>query len=118
MSLKYGLLAIGCFLLAGCAAESTPTAVAQTNSGKSVADQDADASAQNDADDPTNAPAPEDEAGLPPNLGTRKKGVDWPAFLGPTGDSKSPEKGLLTPWPKDGLKILWQRPLRESYGIG
>ena len=35
------------------------------------------------------------EESLPTNLGTRKTGVDWPSFLGPTGDGKSPEKGIL-----------------------
>ncbi len=50
-----------------------------------------------------------------PDLGTRKAGVDWPTFLGPTGDGKSPEKGLR--WPADGPRKLWQRDLGESYGI-
>jgi hypothetical protein len=53
-----------------------------------------------------------------PDLGTRKRGVDWPCFLGPTRDSKSSEKGLVTPWPKQGPRIVWQRPLGEGYGIG
>jgi outer membrane protein assembly factor BamB len=64
---------------------------------------------------PTDDPQTEQ---LPPDLGVRKQGVDWPGFLGPTGDSKSPEKGILTKWPTEGLRIVWQRPLRESYGIG
>ena len=34
------------------------------------------------------------------SLWTRKTGVDWPSFLGPTGDSKSPETGILTDWPE------------------
>jgi len=50
-----------------------------------------------------------------PDLGTRKAGVDWPAFLGPTGDGKSPEKGLH--WPPEGPRKVWQRDLGESYGI-
>lgn len=44
--------------------------------------------------------------------------TDWPIFLGPTGDSKSTEKGILTKWPKEGLKVLWQRELGTGYGIG
>src|SRR5258708_32441689 len=59
---------------------------------------------------PTSTCAPADEemvksgpdAPLPPDLGTRKAGSDWPQFLGPTGDSVSTEKGIVTPWPKDG----------------
>jgi outer membrane protein assembly factor BamB len=57
-------------------------------------------------------------AGEIPSLWTRTKGVDWPTFLGPTGDSKSPEQGILTEWPKEGLKIVWQTKLGEGYGIG
>ena len=53
-----------------------------------------------------------------PSIGTRKKGVDWPVFLGPTGDSKSPEKGLILPWPKTGPRIVWETELGISYGIG
>src|SRR5262245_8163404 len=52
------------------------------------------------------------------NLWTRKKGVDWTQFLGPTGDSKSPETGILTQWPRQGPRIVWQRRLGISYGIG
>ena len=52
----------------------------------------------------------------PPNLGTRRAGDDWPTFLGPTGDGKSPEKGVLIPWPKQGPKIVWSRKLGTSYG--
>ena len=55
---------------------------------------------------------------LPADLGTRKHGVDWPTFLGPDRNGKSPETGILTPWPADGLRIVWQSELGESYGIG
>jgi outer membrane protein assembly factor BamB len=44
--------------------------------------------------------------------------VDWPCFLGPTGDGKSPETGIITNWRGGGLQIVWQRTLGESYGIG
>lgn len=43
-------------------------------------------------------------------------GSDWPSFLGPTGDSKSSERGILTTWPKAGPKILWQMELGTGYG--
>jgi outer membrane protein assembly factor BamB len=46
------------------------------------------------------------------------RGVDWPCFLGPTGDGKSPEKGILTQWAGGRLKVVWQHKLVESYGIG
>jgi outer membrane protein assembly factor BamB len=45
-------------------------------------------------------------------------GSDWPAFLGPTGDSKSPETGILASWPEEGPPVVWQRQIGESYGIG
>ena len=43
-------------------------------------------------------PANKTAGELPPDLGTRKAGKDWPAFLGPTADSKSSEHGILTKW--------------------
>ncbi len=50
------------------------------------------------------------------DLRTRKTGVDWPRFLGTHGDSKSPEQGVLTAWPKAGPRIVWQRQLYTGYG--
>ncbi|MGL6094865.1 MAG: PQQ-binding-like beta-propeller repeat protein [Fimbriiglobus sp.] len=41
--------------------------------------------------------------------------ADWPRFLGPNGDGSSPEKGILTAWPADGLKKLWDCPLGIGY---
>src|SRR2546430_17508486 len=32
--------------------------------------------------------------------------ADWPQWLGPNRNGSSPEKGLLTTWPKDGPKLL------------
>jgi outer membrane protein assembly factor BamB len=53
-----------------------------------------------------------------PDVGSRRQGIDWPDFLGPHRDSRSPETGILTDWNRDGLRIVWQRELGESYGIG
>ena len=50
------------------------------------------------------------------DLRTRKTGTDWPDFLGPRRDGKSPENGLLTSWPKHGPRIVWSRELGESFG--
>jgi len=44
-----------------------------------------------------------------------EKGEDWPAFLGPRGDSTSTEKGILNPWPKQGLRVVWQQRTGEGY---
>ena len=54
---------------------------------------------------------------LPADLWTRKTGDDWPAFLGPTGDSVSREKGILKEWPKAGPRIVWQQPLGIGYSM-
>lgn len=53
---------------------------------------------------------------LPPDLRTRNTGSDWPGFLGPTGDSVSTEKGI-TPWPKEGLPVLWSIKVGEGYAL-
>ena len=60
------------------------------------------------------APPPAESADSSP----RVHGVDWPRFLGPTADGKSPETGLITNWSDGGLPVVWQRKLGESYGIG
>lgn len=53
---------------------------------------------------------------LPKDLSTRKRGHDWPAFLGPSGDSKSSETGI-TPWPEGGPPVVWTRKMGESYAM-
>lgn len=50
-------------------------------------------------------------------LHTRKTGSDWPGFLGPTGDGVSSEKGIIQPWPKEGLRIVWQKRLGVGYAM-
>ena len=41
--------------------------------------------------------------------------ADWPRFLGPADDGTSPETGILTAWPKAGLRKLWDCPLGLGY---
>lgn len=62
-------------------------------------------------------PGVEAQDAPPPDLGTRKAGVDWPCFLGTDHDSKSPERGLVLPWPAQGPRKVWERKLGDSYGI-
>ena len=50
----------------------------------------------------------------PKDLRSRKQGQDWPRFLGPNYDGKSPETGIRTDWSK-GLPILWQTEMGEGY---
>src|SRR5437879_4712873 len=66
------------------------------------------------------APAPKKmrppvAAAAPSSGPAGRLGSDWPRFLGPTGDSVSTEKGILTSWPKDGLRLIWQADLGEGY---
>ena len=42
-------------------------------------------------------------------------GADWPRLLGPAADGSSPETGLIAPWPKAGLRQLWDCPLGVGY---
>ncbi len=44
-----------------------------------------------------------------------EKGSDWPRFLGPLGTSVSIEKGIISPWPKTGLKVVWQKETGAGY---
>ncbi len=44
-------------------------------------------------------------------------GSDWPCFLGPTGDSTSTEKGILTKWPATGPPLVWKLELGNGYGM-
>jgi outer membrane protein assembly factor BamB len=44
------------------------------------------------------------------------QGTDWPRFLGPQGTSVSTEKGIIAPWPKEGLRLVWHRKLGTGYG--
>jgi outer membrane protein assembly factor BamB len=69
------------------------------------------------SDDPQPSATSSPDAPLPPDLGTRKDGSDWPRFLGPTGDSISPEKGILMPWPAEGPPLVWEKRLGTGYGM-
>jgi outer membrane protein assembly factor BamB len=59
------------------------------------------------------APSRADE--LPPDLGTRKAGIDWPDFLGPKRDARSPETGLASDWTGRTPRVVWQCELGQSY---
>ncbi len=61
------------------------------------------------------AAAAADEDTLPPDLRTRADGSDWPGFLGPNRDSKSPEIGVRTDWKTDPPPLLWHVELGEGY---
>lgn len=48
---------------------------------------------------------------------TAVRAEDWPTFLGPHGNSTSREKGIIAPWPKEGLKVLWHAEVGSGYGM-
>jgi hypothetical protein len=52
-----------------------------------------------------------------PDLSTRKSGGDWPGFLGLLGTGVSPEKGIIAPWPKEGLRLVWHKRIGTGYGM-
>jgi outer membrane protein assembly factor BamB len=52
-----------------------------------------------------------------PDLWRRQTGSDWPTFLGPTGDGKSPETGFFNDRGLRGARILWQRDIDGGYAM-
>lgn len=61
---------------------------------------------------------PKDDAPVPGAAGRVKvtrSGTVWPSFLGPTGDCVSTETGIVTTWPKEGLKKIWECFLGIGY---
>jgi outer membrane protein assembly factor BamB len=111
------LLSGGLIVSAGCGSEAQTT-VAQA-SGKQPAAGASDSPTAKPGSPTTvvvNKGPATDRSTPVKDLGTRKFGHDWPAFLGPTGDSRSGETGIVTDW-SNGLKVLWHRELGLSYGM-
>lgn len=116
-----GILGTLALAAAGCG-QNSPAEPATSTESAAPARAEPAPEAPADAPQPPAMPAaeaasPAAEKHAPGSLWTRKTGVDWPIFLGPTGDSKSTETGILTQWPPEGLRIVWQRKLGEGYGI-
>ena len=97
----------------GCSPTITPSVAPAATSSEPEASQDTYAPASEAAPIRTVAHKPTQV----PDLRTRKFGDDWPAFLGPTGDSKSTEQGILTDWPAAGPSIVWQKKIAAGYCI-
>lgn len=51
----------------------------------------------------------------PPDLRSNKDGSDWPRFLGPELDGRSPETAIDLHWSADGPPLLWVHPVGEGY---
>ena len=49
-----------------------------------------------------------------PDLATRR-GEDWGAFLGPSGNGRSNLTGMAVPWPGAGPRIAWHCEVGEGY---
>ncbi|MFT3879018.1 MAG: PQQ-binding-like beta-propeller repeat protein [Gemmatales bacterium] len=45
---------------------------------------------------------------------SQREGVDWPSFLGPTGDGHTTD-ARLKPWSTQGPKIVWTAEIGEGY---
>lgn len=43
-------------------------------------------------------------------------GQDWPQYLGPNGNSTSPQKGIIKTWPESGPEVLWTVDIGIGYG--
>jgi outer membrane protein assembly factor BamB len=61
-------------------------------------------------------PPPEERAdpGAADRVKSIRPGTDWPRFLGPNGDSSSPETGIRTDW-TGGLVKVWECRLGAGY---
>jgi len=104
-------------LLAGCSPEGNVNGTQLTEPKPTPS---LEASPPSEAAAVVEEPAEEPVAKLPTQelSPAELSGIDWPWFLGPNRDSKSPEIGLLDSWPDEGPPIVWQRELGEGYGIG
>jgi outer membrane protein assembly factor BamB len=49
------------------------------------------------------------------SLTARARSDDWPTLLGPTRTNVSTETGIIAPWPKEGLRKLWECELGGGY---
>jgi len=62
---------------------------------------------------PAPAPRPAGKAAPASSAATGAAETEWPCWLGPNRDGKSPDKGLLKEWPSGGPPLLW-----KAEGIG
>ncbi len=124
-----GLLSLICPSFAGCNRNEAPVKTVELSSGSedhSGHDHSHDHSRQDSLDSPStrgnlsvNGKTTSDlkKADLKEDLWTTR-GEDWPEFLGDDRNGKSNEKGILTDWTSDKLKVVWQTDVGEGYGIG
>jgi outer membrane protein assembly factor BamB len=117
-SLIFACLGLAAVFAIGCSQPAAvPTAAAEPGESKAAAPTQP-ASTENAPLELANTQlsSTASQTPQPPTLGKRTAGVDWPVFLGPSGNSKSPETGILKKWPATGPRVVWHRPLGEGYG--
>lgn len=104
-----------CLLSLGCGGVESMAPVVPVKSGERLPNGRRTRGSNSEGPTPTVTAKPGDP--LPKDLRIRRTGSDWPCFLGPTGDSISSEKGILSPWPQAGPRLVWHRRLGEGYGM-
>ncbi len=103
-----------CLIGAGCAGSEAPS----KSPSQQVREKET-GPLQSQAQPPSPRPVGTDSRSgpAPADLRLRKTGSDWPCFLGPTGDSVSSEKGIIAPWPANGLRIISHTTLGQGYAM-
>src|SRR5260370_28123429 len=112
------LIVIVGFLAAGCGGNQTEEISRQAPSGsKATLKETAVVAETNGKVDPSERTLSPEEQKKIIQAYPLRAGNDWPRFLGPFGTSVSAEKGMISPWPAKGLKLVWQKPMGTGYGM-
>src|SRR5438067_7354693 len=101
------LACLSCALVLGCSEQPTGRGEIPLGKRRSIR---AAPQPQSEPEDP----APVALTSVTP---TRQAGSHRPRFLGPLGTSVSTETGIISPWPKEGLRIVWHKKLGTGYGM-
>ena len=104
MRFGWTFIIVACVAICGC---GSPSASGDDSAAASAAAQKPATAGVNPADRPS--------AGVNPAAHAARS--EWPCFLGPTHDGKSPERGILTAWPPEGPRVVWHKKLGVGYGI-
>src|SRR5262245_6024822 len=119
-------LATGCFLLAllglGCSTESTPIRPPRpapegpgAHDSKKLVEVFKTKGFEGTGQQVVQGSNDQTPAAKSQPAGPRELKNDWPSFLGPHGTSISTETGIIAPWPKSGLKMVWMKKIGEGY---
>lgn len=116
--MRYLVCLLGLIVL-GCGKPPSGVKVERPRDDHKASSSSTTTQSTNKEDEPASTPVHTSSASAThlTDLRARKFGSDWPGFLGPTGDSISTEKGIISPWPKEGLQVVWQKRLGTGYGM-